>query len=222
MITAVIVDIDGVVIDTPHERAWREALAERYPSAVLTTADYAALVAGKPRLDGARAALAAQGITSEAEVEAYAAAKQARFLALVAAGDFTVFADAVRFLEAARAAGLRIAAASSSKNASAILASANLTRLFHADLSGRDVAHGKPAPNLFLRAAAELGVAPAHCLVLEDAPAGIAAARAAGMASLAVARKSDAAPLMAAGPTCVVATLDDPAALALLPQGSAA
>ena len=222
MITAVIVDIDGVVIDTPHERAWREALAEHYPSAVLTPAAYAALVAGKPRFDGARAALAAHGIMAEAEVAAYAAAKQARFLALVAAGAFTVFPDAVRFLEAARAAGLRIAAASSSKNASAILANANLARLFHADLSGRDVAHGKPAPDLFLRAAAELGVAPAHCLVLEDAPAGIAAARAAGMASLAVARKGDAALLLAAGPTCVVATLDDPAALALLPQGSAA
>ncbi len=222
MITAVIVDIDGVVIDTPHERAWREALAQRYPGTVLTPAAYAALVAGKPRLDGARAALAAHGIMAEAEVAAYAAAKQARFHALVAAGAFTVFADAVRFLEAARAAGLRIAAASSSKNASAILASANLARLFHADLSGRGVAHGKPAPDLFLLAAAELGVAPAHCLVLEDAPAGIAAARAAGMASLAVARKGDAAPLLAAGPTCVVATLGDPAALALLPQGPAA
>lgn len=215
MIAALIVDIDGVVIDSPHERAWREALAERHPGAVLSPTEYATLVAGKPRLAGARAALAAHGITAEAEVEAYAAAKQARFLAL----DFTVFADAVRFLEAAGAAGLRIAAASSSQNAAALLARAGLSRLFHADLSGRDVPHGKPAPDLFLLAAAELGVAPAQCLVLEDAPAGIAAARAAGMAALGVARRGEAALLAAAD--LVVATLDDPAALALLARKAA-
>ena len=205
-----------MVIDTPHERAWREALAARHPGAVLTAAEYAALVAGRPRLAGARAALAAHGIAGEAEVEAYAAAKQARFLDLVAQGDFTVFADAVRFLEAARAAGLRIAAASSSRNAAAMLARANLAGLFDTDLSGRDVARGKPAPDLFLLAAAALGVAPASCLVLEDAPAGIAAARAAGMASLGVARHGEA---LAAD--IVVATLDDPEARALLARKAA-
>ena len=205
-----------MVIDTPHERAWREALAERHPGAVLSAAEYAGLVAGKPRLAGARAALAAHGIRAEAEVEAYAAAKQARFLALVAEGAFRVFPDAVRYLEAARAAGLRIAAASSSKNAPAMLARAGLTALFHADLSGRDVPHGKPAPDLFQLAAAALGLPPARCLVLEDAPAGIEAARAAGMASLAVARQDDAAALHAAGATLVVATLDAPEAHALL------
>jgi beta-phosphoglucomutase len=205
-----------VVIDTPHERAWREALAERHPGAVLSAAEYAGLVAGKPRLAGARAALAAHGILAEAEVAAYAAAKQARFLALVAQGAFRVFADAVRFLEAARAAGLRIAAASSSKNAPAMLARAGLSSLFHADLSGRDVPHGKPAPDLFLLAAAALGLPPGRCLVLEDAPAGIEAARAAGMASLAVARQDGAAALHAAGATLVVATLDAPEAHALL------
>ncbi len=203
-----------MVIDTPHERAWREALAARHPGAVLTPAEYAALVAGKPRLAGARAALAAHGIDGEAEAQAYAAAKQARFLELVAAGDFIVFADAVRFLEAARAAGLRIAAASSSKNAAAMLARAGLSGLFDADLSGRDVPQGKPAPDLFLLAAAALRAPPARCLVLEDAPAGIAAARAAGMASLAVARHSDAALLRDAD--IVVPALDAPEALALL------
>lgn len=217
-IAALIVDIDGVVIDTPHERAWREALAERHPGHVLTPAEYAALVAGKPRLAGARAALAAHGITSEAEAEAYADAKQARFLALVQQGDFTVFADAVRYLEAARAAGLRIAAASSSKNAAAMLARANLAGLFHADLSGRDVPHGKPAPDLFLLAAAALETPPAACLVLEDAPAGIAAARAAGMPSLAIARHGDAALLQ--GADLVMPSLDALEALALLRKAS--
>jgi beta-phosphoglucomutase len=206
---ALIVDIDGVVIDTPHERAWREALAARVPGAVLSPAEYRDLVAGRPRLDGARAALARHGVVDEAGVLAYAAAKQARFLALVSAGDFTVFADAVRFLKSARANGLKLAAASSSKNASALLARAGLAALFHADLCGRDVAHGKPAPDLFLLAAAELGVAPAACVVLEDAPSGVVAAKAGGMAAIGIARHGEAAALRAAGADDVVESLAD-------------
>ncbi len=211
---ALIVDIDGVVIDTPHERAWREALAARVPGAVLSPADYRDLVAGKPRMDGARAALARHGVADEADVRAYAAEKQARFLALVASGDFTVFADAVRFLARARAHGLKLAAASSSKNASAILARAGLTELFDADLCGRDVAHGKPAPDLFLLAASELDIAPVACLVLEDAPSGVAAAKAGGMAAIGIARHGEAAALRAAGADDVVESLDDAAAWA--------
>jgi beta-phosphoglucomutase len=220
-IRALIVDIDGVVINTPHERAWREVLAELHPGAVLTREEYATLVAGKPRLDGARAALDAHGITAESADVAYAAAKQARFLALIEQGDFSVFPDAARFLAAACAARLCLAAASSSKNAAAMLAKANfggtsLAHLFHADLSGRDVPQGKPAPDLFLLAAAELAILPAECLVLEDSPAGIEAARAAGMTALGVARNADAAHLQEAGADLVVATLDDPTAHALL------
>ena len=173
-----IFDIDGVVLDTPHERAWREALAPFADPARLTPALYHATVAGRPRLDGARAALAALGLPA-ALAEPYAAAKQARFLELVGQGAFHVFPDAPPCLAALRRAGWRLAAASSSKNASAMLArvpwnGASLRDLFHADLCGRDLP-GKPDPALFLAAAAELALPPAHCLVVEDAPAGIEA-----------------------------------------------
>lgn len=215
-IDALIVDIDGVVIDTPHERAWREALAARVRGAVLSGAEYGAFLAGKPRLDGARAALARHGVVAEADVRAYAAEKQARFLALVAGGDFTVFVDAVRYLAQARASGLKLAAASSSKNASAMLARAGLAGLFDADLCGRDVPHGKPAPDLFRLAALELDIAPAACLVLEDAPAGVAAAKAGGMAALGIARRGEAATLREAGADEVVASLDEPAAWTMI------
>jgi beta-phosphoglucomutase-like phosphatase (HAD superfamily) len=80
---------------------------------------------------------------------------------------------------------------------------------FAANVCGRDVAHGKPAADLFLLAAASLGIAPARCVVVEDAPAGIAAARNAGMAALGVARYDDAALLHAAGADCVVTSLDE-------------
>ena len=69
--------------------------------------------------------------------------------------------------------------------------------------------HGKPAPDLFLLAAAELRLAPDRCLVVEDAPAGIAAARAGGMTALGVARRGDAALLRDEGADLVVTSLDD-------------
>jgi beta-phosphoglucomutase-like phosphatase (HAD superfamily) len=75
---------------------------------------------------------------------------------------------------------------------------------------------GKPNPEIFLLAAAELRVAPAHCFVVEDAPAGIKAACTGGMAALGVARLKDASELRAAGADLVVRSLDDVAIDALI------
>ena len=113
-----------------------------------------------------------------------------------------------------RAAGLRLAAASSSKNAGLFLGavrvdSSTLLEVFDADISGRDLAHGKPHPEIFLTAAAELGLAAYDCVVVEDAVSGIAAARAGGMAGLAVARADDEELLSGAGADLVVTSLDD-------------
>ena len=69
----------------------------------------------------------------------------------------------------------------------------SLLDVFSANVCGRDLRQGKPNPEIFLLAAAELRVAPAQCLVVEDAPAGIEAARAGRMAALGVARAGDAA-----------------------------
>src|SRR5690348_2945366 len=91
-----------------------------------------------------------------------------------------------------------------------------LLSIFDANLSGRDVPRGKPDPAIFLLAAEALGVPPSQCLVVEDAPAGIEAARAGGMAALGIARLGDEALLRAAGADLVVTNLDqaDVAALA--------
>ena len=83
-----------------------------------------------------------------------------------------------------------------------------LLSVFDADLSGTDVPRGKPDPALFLLAAKALGIAPTQCLVVEDAPAGIAAARAGGMAALGIARLHDEALLRAASADLVVTSLD--------------
>lgn len=75
-------------------------------------------------------------------------------------------------------------------------------------MSGRGGKRGKPDPTLFLLAAGTLAVPPGECLVVEDAPAGIAAARAGGMASLGIARLGDEALLRAAGADLALTSLD--------------
>ncbi len=212
----VIFDVDGVIVDSPHERAWRETLAGFADPARLTSRLYQAHVAGKPRLAGARAVLEELGVPDAARLAPlYAERKQRRVEQLIEAGSFTAFPDALRFIRALRARGLRLALASSSKNAARMMrrvrldAGESLPALFDADLSGRDVPHGKPAPDLFLLAAAELGLPPERCLVVEDAPAGIAAAKAGRMSALGIARHADAALLRDAGADLVVTSLDD-------------
>ncbi|KMO44237.1 HAD family hydrolase [Methylobacterium tarhaniae] len=215
VLRAAIFDVDGVLVDSPHERAWREALAGFADPAGLTTAFYQSHVAGKPRQEGAWAVLEhLGGAGATAHAAAYAERKQALIDQLIAEGRFVAFPDAIRLAVAMKQAGLRLALASSSKNADAMLARVNLPdggtllSLFDADLSGRDVPRGKPDPTLFLLAADAVGVPPDQCVVVEDAPAGIEAAHAGGMASLGVARLDDAALLRAAGADLVVTSLD--------------
>jgi trehalose/maltose hydrolase-like predicted phosphorylase/beta-phosphoglucomutase-like phosphatase (HAD superfamily) len=238
-----IFDVDGVLVDSPHELAWRESLQtlmegewrevrdqtswtpERFTSAM-----YQEIMAGKPRMAGARAALGHFGVPDmEARAERYAAAKQEQIIHLIGEGRFMAFPDALRFILAVKDAGIWIAAASSSKNARLFLERIRLDTfaaeqrldydfirpgmtledLFDADISGRDFPRGKPDPTIFLTAAQELGVGPAGCFVVEDAASGIQAAKAGGMAALGVARLDDWDLLVEAGADLVVSTLDN-------------
>jgi HAD superfamily hydrolase (TIGR01509 family) len=193
-----------------------KALQHLHAESGFTTAIYQAEVAGRPRLDGARAALKAMGVAdADRRAAAYAVAKQARLEALIHAGDVEAFPDALRFVEAVAALGLPMAVASSSKNANQMMRTIRLASgqellaAFRANDCGRDLKHGKPDPQIFLLAAEELGMDPRDCFVAEDAPAGIEAARAGGMTALGVARLGDAVPLRVAGADLVVTSLDD-------------
>jgi len=215
-ITACIFDVDGVLLASPHERAWREALAPYANPSRFTTAMYQAHVAGKPRAAGALAALEALGVVdAQSKARAYAERKQHRLEDLVRTDGVRAYPDALRLVDALRAAGMPIAVASSSKNANEMLRNVMLPSgialidAFGANVCGRDLAHGKPDPEIFLIAASELGSAAADCLIVEDAPAGIEAARAGGMAGLGVARFGDARSLHDAGADLVVKTLDE-------------
>ncbi|HEX2048632.1 MAG TPA: HAD-IA family hydrolase [Acidimicrobiales bacterium] len=238
-----IFDVDGVLVDSPHEKAWRESLRELMESdwaeirarttwspEAFTSAVYQQYMSGKPRMSGARAALEYFGVPDvEAHATEYAGRKQAMVVRLIEAGDFTAYPDALRFILAVKDAGIRVAAASSSKNAGLFLRQIRLDRFaeengisstsvreglslldfFDADVSGRDFAHGKPHPEMFLVAAEELGVTPPRSFVVEDASSGVQAAKAGGMAALGIARADDEDLLAQAGADIVVTTLDD-------------
>jgi beta-phosphoglucomutase len=238
-----IFDVDGVLVDSPHETAWRESLRELMDSDwrdirgdttwtpdAFTTLVYQEQLSGKPRMAGARAALDHFGVPdADRRVDVYADRKQAMVVRLIDAGDFTAYPDALRFIIAVKAAGIVVAAASSSKNADLFLRrirldtfadeqgisspqlrpGLTLLEFFDADVSGRDFAHGKPHPEMFLTAAHELGVDPPEAMVLEDAVAGVEAAKAGGMAAIGVARADDADLLAAADADIVVTSLDE-------------
>lgn len=216
MLSAAIFDVDGVLLASPHERAWREALDGFAEPDRFTTGMYQAHVAGKPRLSGARAALEQLGVPdAKQQAVVYAQRKQKRLEELIASRSFNAFPDAIRFVQAVKTLGLRMAVASSSKNANQMLRlieispGHSLLDAFSANVCGRDLQHGKPNPEIFLLAASELRTAPADCFVIEDAPAGIKAARAGGMTALGVARHEDEALLRAEAADLIVTSLDE-------------
>jgi beta-phosphoglucomutase-like phosphatase (HAD superfamily) len=239
-----IFDVDGVLVDSPHEKAWRESLRQlmetdwsdirahtTWTPTAFTPRVYEEQMSGKPRMDGARSALEYFHVPDDDDhrLAQYADRKQAMLVKLIKAGDFTAYPDALRFIIVVKDAGMRVAAASSSKNAKLFLRKIRLDsfaqeqgirsatvhpgqtllRYFDADLSGRDFAHGKPHPDMFLAAARELGVAPQDSMVLEDAAAGVQAAKAGDMAAIGIARVGDAELLNAAHADIVVVSLDD-------------
>jgi beta-phosphoglucomutase len=214
-LTACIFDVDGVLLASPHEQAWREALSGIAEPARFTTEMYQAQVAGKPRLSGARAALEALDVPNASQLTVrYAQLKQERLEELMKSGKVIAFPDALRFVEALTVLDFPCAAASSSKNANEMMRSIHLSSgrslldAFKVNVCGRDLAHGKPSPDIFLLASRELELAPMNCLVVEDAPAGIEAARAGSMTALGIARLNDTTALLAAGADLVVTSLD--------------
>ena len=203
-VTACLFDLDGVLTETAtvHAKAWRRMFDEflrvradrtgtRF-AAFDPVADYGEYVDGKPRLDGVRSFLAARGMEipdgepddpPEAEtVHGLGTRKNELVLRLLAERGVHAYEGSVRFVEAARAAGLRRAVVSSSTNTREVLAAAGIEELFEVRIDGlvaeREHLAGKPAPDTFLAAARALGVPPEQAAVFEDALAGVEAGRA--------------------------------------------
>lgn len=235
-IRACLFDLDGVLTSTAelHAQAWKacfDGYLARHAAATGEVfrpfdlvRDYDDYVDGKPRLEGAADFLRSRGIEAPlgdpadpADTESVYGitnAKNALVERLIADHGVRPYAGSVRFVEAVRAAGLKAAVVSSSANAKAVLAAAGLDASFEVVVDGNDIAGrhlaGKPAPDAFLAAAADLGVAPEKAAVFEDSLAGVAAGRAGGFALVVgVDRAGQASALRDAGADVVVADLAD-------------
>jgi beta-phosphoglucomutase family hydrolase len=233
-VRACLFDLDGVLTQTAkvHAAAWKEMfdgfLRERAARAGRPfqpfdlVADYDEYVDGMPRYDGVRSFLAARGIdlpegeendpVSAETVHGLGNRKNEIVLRLIREQGVEPYAGSVRYLHAAREAGLRRAVVSSSSNCRDVLAAAGIEDLFEQRIDGlvaeRDHLKGKPAPDTFLAAARALGVTPAQAAVFEDALAGVAAGRAGGFACVVgVDRVGQADELRAHGADVVVSDL---------------
>jgi beta-phosphoglucomutase family hydrolase len=191
---ACLFDLDGVLTQTAklHAAAWKQMFDDYLRERARTTgepfvpfepSDYTRYVDGRLRIDGARAFLASRGIRlPDPEVAELARRKDDLMLTLLRERHVETYRGSVRFVEAARWAGLKTAVVSASKHCQEVLASAGISGLFDARVDGRvaDEEHlaGKPAPDTFLAAARALGVEPDEAAVFEDALAGVDAGRA--------------------------------------------
>lgn len=178
----VIFDLDGVLVDTAeyHYRAW-QALADRIGVPFDRTANEA--LRGVDREQSLLLLLGAHADRFSAEEKAaFCAAKNADYVKLIETiTPADLLPGAAALLRALRAARMPAAVASSSKNAPAVIGRLGIRDLVDAVVDGGQVAQAKPDPELFLIAAARIGVMPAHCVVVEDAEAGVQAALAGGM-----------------------------------------
>jgi HAD superfamily hydrolase (TIGR01509 family) len=180
----VVFDCDGVLVDSEHlsERSWRQALSVY--DVVLTEDDWHAGL----------------GLTYRETYEIYVQSYElpeisvfgnelAEITKRVLSKHLNAFQDAVDVLEVISGrTKLAVASSSSRYRLDVSLQTTKLDRFFEASVAGDEVQFGKPAPDLFLAAAEALGVDPTTCVAVEDTPAGIASAKAAGMTVVAVER----------------------------------
>src|SRR5947199_3727334 len=199
--------MDGVLVNSMefHYQAYRELLSEfgrdlpreEYLGSLIGLRNYVIL----QRL---------LGDLPQEEVERLMAAKEAAFRRRVA-GNVQALPGAAELVRRARVAGLKQAIVSSTpcENIELVVSSLGLRSLFATLVGEEDAQHGKPDPEGFLVAAQRLSVSPEDCVVLEDAPEGIAAGKAAGMRCIGVTTTRPAEKLAEAGTDLVVSSLED-------------
>jgi beta-phosphoglucomutase family hydrolase len=181
---AVLWDMDGVIADTGiyHFQAWQDVFGKR--GASFTWEDFQRGF-GR-RNDTIIRSTIGKNISPE-ELDAIAEEKEANYRERVSR-NITPLPGAVALIKALREQGVRQAIASSAplENIRLIIGGLGIEECFQAIVYGREVSVGKPSPEVFLLAARKLGAAPDGCVVIEDAVAGVAGAKSAGMKCLAV------------------------------------
>jgi beta-phosphoglucomutase len=185
---AAIFDLDGVIVDTAkyHYLAWKR-LANEY-GFDFTEVDNERLK-GVSRMRSLEILLEIGGVNllDEAAKQTMAEQKNSWYVEYInkmeAAEILPGAVDYIRFIQKK---GIKTALASASRNASLILERLQITSLFDVVMDSATVRNPKPDPEIFTRAAENLGVGPEYCVVFEDAEAGIEAAKRAGMATVGI------------------------------------
>jgi beta-phosphoglucomutase family hydrolase len=221
---AVLFDLDGVLTDTArvHARAWKETFdelltADQPPFTI--EGDYREFVDGRPRYHGVATFFASRGITlpwgdpgdspDQETICGVGNRKNELVNDLIADEGVAVYPGSLRLLEHLAALDLKMGVVTSSANARAVLAGANLDKYFAVRVDGQLASElglaGKPHPDPFLKAAELLGVEPGQAVVLEDATSGVAAGKAGGFGLVVgVNRHDDSRALFQAGADVVV------------------
>jgi beta-phosphoglucomutase family hydrolase len=235
-VKACLFDLDGVLTKTAevHAAAWKEMFDAYLRERAARTgdelapfdavADYDEYVDGKPRYEGVRSFLAARGVElpqgqpsgppGAETLDGLGNRKNEIVLRLIRERGVQPYEGSVKYVKAAKEAGLRRAVVSSSTNCRDVLVAAGIEDLFEARIDGivaeQQHLEGKPAPDTFLAGARALNVEPAQAAVFEDALAGVAAGRAGQFGFVVgVDRTGQAEALRARGADVVVSDLSE-------------
>lgn len=187
MIKAVIFDLDGVIVDTAHYHfiAWKRLAKEL---GIHFTEQENEQLKGVSRMRSLEIILELGNLRlSQDEMERLATKKNQWFVDYInAMKPDEIFPGVKEMIQNIRANGIKIALASSSKNADTVLTLLKIKDLFDVIVDGTMITHTKPDPEIFLLAAKKLNLPPSECLVFEDAEAGVEAAIASGMKCIGV------------------------------------
>jgi beta-phosphoglucomutase len=187
LIKGIIFDLDGVIVKTDelHYRAWKR-LADA--EGIFFDREINNHLRGVSRMASLEIILERSPRTYSAEEKnRLASIKNQYYVELLKTlKPDDIMPGVTKTLEELKRRKILTAIGSSSKNARAILEQIKLANVFDAVADGNDIINSKPAPDVFLKAADMLGLRPAECAVVEDAEAGIAAAKSAGMLAIAI------------------------------------
>lgn len=188
-INAIIFDVDGVLLNTVpyHFRAWKKLFNEQGIN--FSFKDYLDKVNGIPRVNGILNIM--PHLKGTVLLDQLATKKQQYFRDSILKDKPRSLPGVIPILKALRRMGIKLAAASSSKNAPLLLKLTNLANYFPVIISGNDFKKSKPDPEIFLTASKKVGVHPRNCIVVEDARIGIEAAKNAHMKTIGVLTTND-------------------------------